>query len=70
MSAISKIVQHVSNFNNFSRISGGVLSVKSNRSYFTYTQSLSQPLDRKPEYVSAKEAFEKCLKSGKFLKIN
>lgn len=70
MSAISKIVPHVSNFNNFSRISGGVLSVKSNRSYFTYTQSLSQPLDRKPEYVSAKEAFEKCLKSGKFIKIN
>ncbi|CAH0401588.1 unnamed protein product [Chilo suppressalis] len=38
-------------------------AVKSNRTYFTYTQELSQPLDRSPEFVTAQQAFEKCLKS-------
>lgn len=35
------------------------------RTYFTYTQELSQPLERNPEYLTAKQAFEKCLRSGK-----
>ncbi|KAG6463051.1 hypothetical protein O3G_MSEX013631 [Manduca sexta] len=60
MSAISKFVSS----RNFGRISGALLSVKSNRNYFSYTQSLSQTLDRKPEFMTAKQAFEKCLKSG------
>ncbi|XP_004933631.1 uncharacterized protein LOC114253046 [Bombyx mandarina] len=63
MSVITKIVPQVSSLH-FGKLSSAFLSVKSDRSYFTYTQSLSQPLDRKPEYSTAKEAFEKCLKSG------
>lgn len=64
MSAIGKIVPNVSS-RNFGRISAALLSsVKNNRSYFTYTQELSQPLDRKPESMTAKEALAKALKSG------
>ncbi|KPJ08934.1 4-hydroxybutyrate coenzyme A transferase [Papilio machaon] len=47
----------------FVNIGAALQSVKSNN-YFTYTQELSQPLDRKPERVTAEEAFKKCLKSG------
>lgn len=49
---------------NFVKIGAALQSVKSNN-YFTYTQELSQPLDRQPERVTAEEAFKKCLKSGK-----
>ncbi|XP_075986706.1 succinyl-CoA:acetate/propanoyl-CoA:succinate CoA transferase [Anticarsia gemmatalis] len=63
MSVIGKLVPNVSS-RNFSRISAALSSAKSNRTYFTYTQELSQPLDRKPEILTAKEALEKCLKSG------
>lgn len=63
MSGISKIIPHISS-RNFGTVSAALYSGKYNRSYFTYTQELSQPLDRKPDFVTAKEAFEKCLKSG------
>lgn len=66
MSVMGKIIPQISS-RNFGRLSAALYSGKYNRNYFTYTQELSQPLDRKPEYVTAKEAFEKCLKSGKFL---
>lgn len=65
MSVMGKIIVPNVCRRNFINISASLQSVRSNRSYFTYTQELSQPLDRKPEFVSAKEAFEKCLKSGK-----
>ncbi|XP_061379988.1 4-hydroxybutyrate coenzyme A transferase [Danaus plexippus] len=64
MSVMGKIIVPNVCRRNFINISASLQSVRSNRSYFTYTQELSQPLDRKPEFVSAKEAFEKCLKSG------
>lgn len=38
-------------------------SVLANRTYFTYSQSISQPLPRDPAYVEAREAV-KCIKSG------
>ncbi|PZC79980.1 hypothetical protein B5X24_HaOG215570 [Helicoverpa armigera] len=61
--SVCKVVPHVTS-RNFGRISAALSSAKLNRSYFTYTQSLSQPLDRVPERLTAKEAFEKWLKSG------
>ncbi|XP_045506774.1 4-hydroxybutyrate coenzyme A transferase [Colias croceus] len=64
MSVIGKVLVPNVSAIKFGKISTSLLSVKYNRSYFTYTQELSQPLDRKPEFVTAKEAFEKCLKSG------
>lgn len=64
---IGKIVVPNLSARNFAKINAALQTVKSNRNYFTYTQELSQPLDRKPEFVTAKEAFEKCLKSGKLL---
>ncbi|XP_038219779.1 4-hydroxybutyrate coenzyme A transferase-like [Zerene cesonia] len=64
MSVIGKVLVPNVSALKFGKISTSLLSVKYNRSYFTYTQELSQPLDRKPEFVTAKEAFEKCLKSG------
>lgn len=67
MSVIGKFVVPNVTARNFVKIGAALQNVKSNRTYFTYTQELSQPLDRKPEFVSAKEAFEKCLKSGKKL---
>lgn len=65
MSVMGKIIPQISS-RNFGKFSAALYSGKYNRNYFTYTQELSQPLDRKPEYVTAKEAFEKCLKSGKW----
>ncbi|KAJ8709590.1 hypothetical protein PYW08_009594 [Mythimna loreyi] len=48
---------------NLDRLGAALCNV--NRSYFTYTQSLSQPLpNKKPECGNACEAFEKYLKSG------
>ncbi|XP_063896209.1 4-hydroxybutyrate coenzyme A transferase [Helicoverpa armigera] len=61
--SVCKVVPNVTS-RNFGRISAALSSAKLNRSYFTYTQSLSQPLDRVPERLTAKEAFEKWLKSG------
>lgn len=66
MSVIGKVIPHVSS-RNFGKISAALCSGKYSRSYFTYTQELSQPLERKPDFVTAKEAFEKCLKSGTYL---
>lgn len=66
--SVCKYVPNVA-IRNFSRLGGVLSSAKLNRSYFTYTQELSQPLDRKPEFVTAKEAFEKYLKSGKYINI-
>lgn len=63
MSVMGKVLPHVSS-RNFGKISAALSAAKSNRTYFTYTQELSQPLDRKPEFLTAKQAFEKCLKSG------
>lgn len=64
MSAIGKIIPVSSR--NFGRKSAVLYNGKYDRSYFTYTQELSQPLDRKPEFVKANEAFQKCLKSGRY----
>ena len=64
MSVIGKFVVPNVAARNFTKIGAALQTVKSNRTYFTYTQELSQPLDRKPEFLSAKQAFEKCLKSG------
>ncbi|KAJ8709589.1 hypothetical protein PYW08_009593 [Mythimna loreyi] len=61
--SVCKFVPNVAS-RNFGRLGAALCSAKLNRSYFTYTQELSQPLDRKPEIVTAKEAFEKYLKSG------
>lgn len=69
MSKLGKIIPSVSS-RNFGLISAAVSSAKSSRSYFTYTQELSQPLDRHPECLSAKEAFQICLKSGKLYFTN
>ncbi|XP_050554053.1 4-hydroxybutyrate coenzyme A transferase [Spodoptera frugiperda] len=61
--SVCKFVPNVSS-RNFGRISAALSSAKYSRSYFTYTQELSQPLDRVPERLNAKQAFEKWLKSG------
>ncbi|VVD00425.1 unnamed protein product [Leptidea sinapis] len=64
MSVIGKVIPSVS-VHNIGKFSAALQSAKCNRNnYFTYTQALSQPLNRKPDFVTAKEAFEKCLKSG------
>ncbi|CAH0597794.1 unnamed protein product [Chrysodeixis includens] len=63
MSKLGKIIPNVCS-RNFGIISAAISSAKYNRSYFTYTQELSQPLDRHPECLTAKEAFQTCLKSG------
>lgn len=65
MSVMGKFVVPNVSARYFAKIGAALQTVKSNRNYFTYTQELSQPLDRKPEFLTAKEAFEKCLKSGK-----
>jgi hypothetical protein len=49
--------------NKFSRIS----SILANRTYFTYSNQISQPLERTPPYVEARKAVE-CIKSGKVVK--
>ncbi|XP_072935901.1 succinyl-CoA:acetate/propanoyl-CoA:succinate CoA transferase [Epargyreus clarus] len=59
MSVIGKIIPN----RNIGKLGAALQTIKSN-TYFTYTQSLSQPLDRKPEFVTAKDAFERTLKSG------
>lgn len=65
MSVIGKIIAPNVSYK-FGKLGASLLSVKIyNRTYFSYTQELSQPLDRIPEFVTAKEAFQKCLKSGK-----
>ncbi|KAM3957985.1 succinyl-CoA:acetate/propanoyl-CoA:succinate CoA transferase [Aphomia sociella] len=64
MSVMGKIIiPHVSS-RNFGRFSAALFSGKLDRNYFTYTQELSQPLDRKPEILPANEVFQKCLKSS------
>ncbi|XP_041985194.1 4-hydroxybutyrate coenzyme A transferase [Aricia agestis] len=63
MSVIGKFVVP-SATKHINKLSAALQVARSNRTYFTYTQSLSQPLDRKPETITAKAAFEKCLKSG------
>lgn len=65
MSVMGKFVVSNPSARNFAKIGAALQAAKSNRNYFTYTQELSQPLDRKPEFLTAKRAFEKCLKSGK-----
>lgn len=66
MSVIGKFIVPNVTSRNFNKIGAALQNVNYNRSYFTYTQELSQPLDRKPEFVTAKQAFEMCLKSGKY----
>lgn len=61
MSAISKAIPRFSS-HNIGRLSASLYNIKAN-SYFTYTKELSQPLPRKPEFVTAQEAFEKTMKS-------
>lgn len=39
-------------------------SVLASRTYFTYSTSISQPLERKTSYVEARKAVE-CIKSGR-----
>lgn len=68
MSVMGKVVIPNLSRRNFVKIGAALQSVKSNN-YFTYTQELSQPLDRQPERVTAEEAFKKCLKSGKFFAV-
>ncbi|XP_047513051.1 4-hydroxybutyrate coenzyme A transferase [Pieris napi] len=63
MSVIGKIIAPNVSYK-FGKLGASILPAKYKRTYFTYTQELSQPLDRLPEFVTAKEAFEKCLKSG------
>lgn len=46
--------------NKFSRIS----TILANRSYFTYSNQISQPISRTPPYSDARKAVE-CIKSGK-----
>lgn len=65
MSVMGKVVIPNLSSRSFVKLGAALQSVKSNRNYFTYTQELSQPLDRKPESVTATEVFQKCLKSGK-----
>lgn len=64
MSVMGKIVPHMSG-HKFGRIGASLCSIKTSRNYFSYTQELSQPLERRPEYVTAEKAFENSLKSGK-----
>ncbi|CAB3223006.1 unnamed protein product [Arctia plantaginis] len=61
MSVIGKIVPSISSLN-FGRINAALSNAK-RRTYFTYTQELSQPLNRSPEVLTANQALEKCLKS-------
>lgn len=42
---------------------GRISSILSRRSYFTYSNQISQPLDRTPPYLEAREAVS-CIKSG------
>ncbi|XP_077283969.1 succinyl-CoA:acetate/propanoyl-CoA:succinate CoA transferase [Arctopsyche grandis] len=37
------------------------------RPYYTYTKEPSQPLQREPDWLTAPEAFAKCLKSGQLV---
>lgn len=70
--SVRKLIVNLAN-QNYSKSGVVLCSVKLNRidlhvwnkSFFTYTSSLSQPLDRKPESGTAKQAMEKYLKSGK-----
>lgn len=41
-----------------------ISSIVANRTFFTYSNQISQPLQRSPPYVEAKEAVS-CIKSGK-----
>lgn len=59
---MGKLVPRVTS-SNFGRFSAAFSFDKSNRTYFTYTQELSQPVDHKPEWVTADKAFESSLKS-------
>ncbi|XP_068625622.1 4-hydroxybutyrate coenzyme A transferase [Battus philenor] len=63
MSVMGKVVVPNLTSRNFVKLGAALQSVKS-KNYFTYTQELSQPLDRRPEKLTAQEAFQKCLKSG------
>lgn len=66
MSVIGKIVPTISSLN-FGRIKiNAALNNAKLRTYFTYTQELSQPLDRTPDFLEANQALEKCLKSGEY----
>lgn len=50
----------------FNQLRSSVLKVNSilaNRTFFTYSKCISQPLERDPAYVEAREAV-KCIKSG------
>lgn len=58
---VAKMVPRIPS-RNFGKISTFLYS----RNYYTYTQELTQPLNRKPKKVTAKQALEKCLKPGKF----
>lgn len=40
-------------------------SILANRTYFTYSKCISQPLERDAPYVEAREAV-KCIKSGNY----
>lgn len=65
MSVICKIIPNLSS-STFGRISAALSSSNANRSYFTYTRELSQPIENKtPEIMSACEAVSKCLDSSK-----
>lgn len=44
--------------------SSNFLRALANRNYFTYSNQISQPLERTPPFVDAREAV-KCIKSGK-----
>lgn len=46
------------------RVLSSLLVRKNN--YFTYSNQISQPMERTPEFVSAQEAV-KCIKSGEFI---
>lgn len=39
-------------------------SILANRTFFTYSKCISQPMERDPAYVDARKAVE-CIKSGK-----
>lgn len=42
-----------------------VNSILANRTFFTYSKCISQPMERDPAYVDARKAVE-CIKSGKY----
>lgn len=62
-SFIQKVSKFSTTLNNLGAVSCSQ-ATRGRRSYHAYSKQLSQPLNKKPQFVSAEEALQ-CLQSGK-----